>query len=150
MSLAYTVQQRVREFGIRLALGARPGAVLRQVLGMSAAIAAGGAVVGLVIAGLGGGAMSRVLYGVRPLDPVTFAAVVLCLGATAAIASAWPAWRASRNDPVRGASQRLAALTTERPPKAQGLRPRDGATVTEKRLRSARWCEPEDGESGPR
>lgn len=97
---SYTVARRIPEFGVRLALGASRGSVLR------------GAVVGSLLpvgAGLAGGllaswASSRVLasalYAISPSDPATFAAVGALLALMAAAASLWPAWRASRVDPV--------------------------------------------------
>jgi putative ABC transport system permease protein len=78
--LAYSVEQRVRDFGIRRALGATAGDVLRLV------------VLGRFI--------DAMLFGVPPVDPVTFAAVAVVLVLTAALAIAGPAWRAARVDPV--------------------------------------------------
>jgi putative ABC transport system permease protein len=98
--LAYSVQQRVREFGVRRALGATSADVLRLVTFSAARVVGAGIVVGLGLASLAGGLLSSVLFGVRPLDPVTFVAVtvVLCLTAAAAIAA--PALRAARIDPA--------------------------------------------------
>jgi putative ABC transport system permease protein len=98
--LTYSVQQRVREFGVRIAMGAGAIDVLRLVFGNAARLTA----IGLAIGLLGAAALSRSLatlvYPVAPLDPVTFLVVPLVLIATAAIAVAAPAIRAMRIDPV--------------------------------------------------
>jgi putative ABC transport system permease protein len=98
--LAYSVRQRRREFGIRMALGATTGTVLRLVLGSAGRLVGTGALIGIVLAALFGQSLSIFLFGVPPLDAVTFAGVIGLLGATAAIASAIPALRASQIDPV--------------------------------------------------
>jgi putative ABC transport system permease protein len=98
--LAYSVQQRIREFGVRIAMGARASDVMRLVLGSAARLT----LVGLAIGLIGAAALSRyvatLVYPVRPLDPITFIAVPVLLVITAAIAVAVPAWRAARVDPV--------------------------------------------------
>jgi predicted permease len=98
--LTYVVTQRVPEIGIRIALGAQRGQVLRMVLrdGMRPVI------VGLLIgagvgAGVGYGIRSQ-LYGTRPMDPAVFAAMIVTLVVVAATASAAPAWRASSVNPI--------------------------------------------------
>jgi putative ABC transport system permease protein len=98
--LAYSVQQRSREFGVRIALGATTGNVLRLVLATAARLIGGGMLVGLVLAALLAQSISAFLFGVAPLDPVTFAAAALILGVTAAVAAAIPARGASHVDPV--------------------------------------------------
>jgi putative ABC transport system permease protein len=98
--LAYVVQQRVREFGIRIALGATAGDVLAIVLGGTARIVGIGIVVGLAAAAAAGRSMSTLLFGVHPTDPVTFAGVAVLLGLTATLATMLPALRAARVDPV--------------------------------------------------
>jgi putative ABC transport system permease protein len=98
--LAYSVQQRVREFGVRLALGASVTDVLRIVVWNAARVVAAGAVLGLGAAAVAGRLLTTVLFGVQPLDPLTFAAVTAVLAATAALATAAPAWRAARIDPA--------------------------------------------------
>jgi putative ABC transport system permease protein len=98
--LAYSVQQRRREFGVRIALGATKGGLLRLVLGSAGRLIGIGALVGLVLAAILAQSISTFLFGVRPLDPVTFAGVIAVLCTTAAIATAIPALRASRVDPV--------------------------------------------------
>jgi putative ABC transport system permease protein len=98
--LAYSVQQRRREFGVRMALGATTSNVLGLVLGNAGRLIGTGALLGLVSAALFARSISTFLFGVRPLDPLTFAGVIGVLGATAGIASAIPALRASHVDPV--------------------------------------------------
>ena len=73
--VAYTVSQRTREIGIRMALGAAPGRVLRMVLAQSLSIAAGGIVIGLVAAAGLSRSLRGLLFGVEPLDVLTFAVV---------------------------------------------------------------------------
>ena len=98
--LAYSVQQRVRDFGVRRALGATTNDVLRLVVSDAVRVIALGAAIGLVLAAVLSRAITSVLFGVQPLDLPTFAAVTVVLGLTAAIAVAGPAWRASKIDPA--------------------------------------------------
>ncbi|HET9482593.1 MAG TPA: ABC transporter permease [Xanthomonadales bacterium] len=98
--LAYAVQQRTRDFGVRMALGASPKEVLRLVLRSAARLLLTGAAVGVALALLLGELLASVLFGVQPLDPITFAGVAALLALAAAGAMAGPAWRASRVDPV--------------------------------------------------
>jgi putative ABC transport system permease protein len=98
--LAYSVQQRMRDFGVRRALGATTNDVLRLVVGSAVRVIAAGAVVGLVLSTILGRLLTTMLFRVEPLDPLTFAAVPIVLAATAAIAIAGPAWRAARIDPA--------------------------------------------------
>jgi putative ABC transport system permease protein len=104
--LAYAVQQRVRDFGVRRALGATTGDVLRLVIVSAVRVIATGAVIGLGLSTVLGRLLATMLFGVQPLDPMTFAFVTIVLALTAAVATAGPAWRASRIDPA-------AALRTE-------------------------------------
>src|SRR5690606_3388761 len=98
--LVYSVQQRVREFGVRRALGATTGDVLRLVGGSAAKVIGAGAAVGLLLAASVARLLSSVLFGVQLLDPATFAAVIAVLAITATIAAVGPAWRAARIDPA--------------------------------------------------
>lgn len=98
--LSYAVAQRTSEIGIRLALGARRGQVLRLTLldGLRPAVV--GLMLGLA-AGMGVGRMMRhLLYGVQPLDAGVFAAVALALLSVAIAACLLPAWRAAKVDPM--------------------------------------------------
>jgi putative ABC transport system permease protein len=98
--LAYSVQQRVRDFGVRRALGATTGDVLRLVAGSAARTIGTGAVIGLALSAVVGRLLATMLFGVEPWDPVTFASVTIVLALTAAISIAGPAWRATRIDPA--------------------------------------------------
>jgi len=98
--LAYAVQQHVRDFGVRRALGATTNDVLRLVVGQAARVVAIGTVFGLVLSALSGRLIQTMLFGVRPLDLTTFALVTIVLGITAAVSLVGPAWRAARIDPA--------------------------------------------------
>jgi predicted permease len=98
--VSYTVSQRTREIGVRIALGATRRDVSRMVLQQGLVLASLGVVVGLAAAVGLTRLMSALLHGVEPTDPVTFAAVATLLVAVALAASYLPAVRASRTDPV--------------------------------------------------
>ncbi len=98
--IAYAVGRRTREFGIRQALGATPGAVRRMVVHGGLRLVALSMALGLGLAALSTRLLSRLLFGVGPLDPVTLAAVVLLLTAVATLACYLPARRASRVAPA--------------------------------------------------
>jgi putative ABC transport system permease protein len=98
--LSYTVAQRTREIGIRMALGADRQNVRGMVLGQGARLVAAGLLLGVLGAFGGARLLSSLLYGVHPSDPVTFAAVAVALGGVALLASWLPARRAMRVDPV--------------------------------------------------
>jgi len=98
--LSYSVQQRVREFGVRIAMGAGAIDVLRLVFGGAARLTAIGLAIGLLSAAALSRSLATLVYPVAPLDPVTFLVVPVVLIATAAIAVAAPAIRAMRIDPV--------------------------------------------------
>jgi putative ABC transport system permease protein len=99
--LSYAVRRRVREIGIRMALGAQIRDVLRLVVfeGMKPALA--GMVIGLTGAMLLGRVLAKLVFGVKTTDPATFAAVSILLMAVALLATAVPAYRATRVDPIR-------------------------------------------------
>ncbi len=98
--LWYSVGQRRREFGVRVALGAQQADVMRLVVGSGARLAIVGLGVGLLAALLLTRLMIDLLYGVPPADPVTFLAVSALLGTTALVACYVPARRAMRVNPV--------------------------------------------------
>jgi predicted permease len=98
--MSYAVAQRSREIGVRMALGAQRSEVMRMVVGQGVAIALGGIVVGIAAAAGLTRLMASLLYGVRPTDPATFAAVCGILLGAAVLACAVPALRAARVDPV--------------------------------------------------
>jgi putative ABC transport system permease protein len=98
--LAYSVQQRTREFGVRIALGATMADVMRLVLTGAARYTAFGVAIGLALAAVASRSIATLLFGVAPWDPLTFGAVGIVLAVTAALAAAAPAIRAARVDPV--------------------------------------------------
>jgi len=98
--LSYSIEQRTREIGIRLALGAAPVSILRLVLREGLSLAAAGIVAGLLAALLLTRYLSSLLYTVRPADPLVYAGVVLLLGLSAAAGCYVPARRATRVDPT--------------------------------------------------
>ena len=98
--LAYSVQQRVRDFGVRRALGATTGDVLRLVVSSALRVVTAGAVIGLILAAVFGRLIGSMLFGVQALDFVTFAVVTILVAMTAAVSTAAPAWRATRIDPA--------------------------------------------------
>jgi len=98
--LAYTVQQRQREIGVRMALGATSARVMWLVFRDAGWMIALGAIVGVALAAFSGRLVATFLFGVDPLDPLTFVSVPVVILLTAAAAAAAPAWRASRINPA--------------------------------------------------
>ncbi|HEV2801961.1 MAG TPA: ABC transporter permease [Pyrinomonadaceae bacterium] len=98
--MSYSVAQRTREFGIRMALGARRGDVLRLAVGHGLKLVLVGIAIGLGAAFLLTRVMSSLLYGVSATDPVTFIAISLVLVGVSLLASFIPALRATRIDPM--------------------------------------------------
>jgi predicted permease len=98
--ISYSVQQRTQEIGIRMALGASRGALLRMVLGLGAQLAAVGIAIGLLVSRMVTRTMESFLYQVRPTDPLTFATVSIALMCVALAACYIPARRAMRVDPM--------------------------------------------------
>ena len=98
--LSQSVQQRMREFGVRIALGASRQNVIGLVLGHATRITLAGLVAGLALAAMLGRLMAALIYPVTPLDPWTFALVPVVAGLTALAAFVAPAWRATRVDPA--------------------------------------------------
>jgi putative ABC transport system permease protein len=99
-SIAYTVTQRTREIGIRIALGASANAIARMVLADGVWLAATGLMLGTGIALAGTRALSALLYGVGASDPLTFVATGAGVAIVAMVATYVPARRATRVDPV--------------------------------------------------
>jgi len=99
--LAYTVAQRSREIGVRTALGARTVDIVLMVLRSGMAITGIGLAAGLAAAALLVESLSKILYGVGPFDPITFATVPVVLAVAAALACVEPARRAAGIDPIR-------------------------------------------------
>jgi ABC-type antimicrobial peptide transport system permease subunit len=98
--MAYSVAQRTREIGIRLALGAMRAGVLRMVVGSAFRLAAAGVLCGLAGAWLLTRLMRTLLFEISPTDPRTFLTVAALLAFVALAASYLPALRASKVDPV--------------------------------------------------
>jgi putative ABC transport system permease protein len=98
--MALTVSQRVREIGIRIALGAQPSGILKMILGQGLLFAFLGLAIGVAGALSLKGLVKSLLFGVAPADPVTFAVVGIVLGAAALLASYVPARRAAAIDPI--------------------------------------------------
>ena len=98
--LAYSVARRTREIGVRMALGAARPRVVGMVLRDSLAPVVAGSVVGILIALIATRLMRAMLYGVSPTDPATFGVVTVVLLGVAMLASAVPAMRAARVDPI--------------------------------------------------
>ena len=98
--LSFTVAQRTQEIGIRMALGAERGEVLRMVVMQASRISVAGAAIGLVAALALTRLLKSLLYGVNPADPRIYLAAALGAIVVAGIAAVVPAWRATRVDPV--------------------------------------------------
>lgn len=98
--MSYTTLQRMREFGVRMALGASRGQVLRSVMRDALALAGAGLAIGLAGSGLAARSIAGLLYGVEPFDPVTFTMMAGVLILCALGASFFPARRATRVDPM--------------------------------------------------
>jgi ABC-type antimicrobial peptide transport system permease subunit len=98
--LSYSTAQRTREIGLRVALGAERGRVLRLVVGGGFRLAVLGLAIGIVAALLLTRLMTGLLYGVQPTDPLTFVGVSAVLGASSILACYIPARRATKIDPM--------------------------------------------------
>jgi predicted permease len=104
-SMSYTVMQRTREIGIRMALGASRGALLRLVLGRSLALICGGLAFGLIGSYFAGQGISKLLFGVSATSPSAFLAASLLMILGGLAAAYIPARRAARIDPLRALRQ---------------------------------------------
>jgi putative ABC transport system permease protein len=103
--LSYGVAQRSREIGLRMALGATAGTILRMVIGRGAVLTSIGLTVGLGLAWIATRSMGALLYGVGANDPATFVGVAVLLAGVALAACSLPALRAARVDPMRALRQ---------------------------------------------
>lgn len=99
-AVSYGVTQRRGEFGLRIALGATPGSILRLVMRDIAVILFGGALFGVVISLLAVRMVQKFLFGLTPNDPIAFLAAIILLGAVALLAGYLPARRAMAVDPI--------------------------------------------------
>ncbi len=99
-ALAYSVSLRTHEIGVRMALGAEPARVMRQVVGEGMAVGAIGTLAGLGVAVAASRVLASLLFGIEVRDPLTFGATAVALAVVSLAACAAPAWRASRVDPI--------------------------------------------------
>src|SRR5262249_19712327 len=98
--MSYTITPRTPEIGIRLGRGARRQRLLADIVGRGLTLAIAGTIVGMLCAAAVGRLMAGALYGIRPLDPLTFAGVPIALVIVAAVACGIPARRALHIDPL--------------------------------------------------
>ena len=110
--IAYSVSQRTREIGVRMALGAQRGSVYRLVMSEASRLTLAGIGLGLICAVCAGMAMRALLFGTAAWDTMTLASVAIVLGVSAMLASYIPARRAASVNPVeeRCAPSRLTGL----------------------------------------
>jgi putative ABC transport system permease protein len=99
--ISYSVTRRTREVGVRMAIGARPGDVLKLILAQGLKLAAVGVVIGAVASAGIARVLESLLYGVSAMDPVAYTAAALLLLIVAVAANLLPAYRASRTEPTR-------------------------------------------------
>src|SRR5690606_23611265 len=100
-TVSYGVSQRTHEFGVRVALGAQLGDVVKQVVGEGLRVVAIGIAAGVALTLVAARLAAALLYGVQPHDAGALASVALSVLSVAALAALLPAWRAARVDPLR-------------------------------------------------
>ena len=98
--MAYSVAQRTREFGVRVAMGAQRRDILGLIMRESAKLTVSGTLTGLVLAAVSTRLVAHQIYGISPLDPLAFAGVGVMLVVVGLASSCIPAWRATRVDPM--------------------------------------------------
>ncbi|MGA2881346.1 MAG: ABC transporter permease [Bryobacteraceae bacterium] len=98
--MSYAVSRRTSEIGVRMALGAQPANVLWAILKEALALVALGLAIGVPAAILASRSIAALLYGIQPNDPVTLLSTIVILTSVAVFAGLWPAWRASRVNPL--------------------------------------------------
>src|SRR5262249_2839001 len=99
--ISYMVVQRTREIGVRMAIGANRRDVITLVLREAGLLTAIGMAIGTGLALASAHAAKSFLFGLKPRDPLTLVLAIVALTAVAAFASFWPAYRASRFDPIQ-------------------------------------------------
>jgi ABC-type antimicrobial peptide transport system permease subunit len=99
--IAFSVSRRTREIGVRMALGAKPDGVLKLIMRQGLVLAALGVVVGGLLAAAAGQAISALLFGITPFDPVAWGLAIVVLFLAAGLANLIPANRAMRIDPLQ-------------------------------------------------
>ncbi|MGH8102746.1 MAG: ABC transporter permease [Chthoniobacterales bacterium] len=105
--ISYLVMQRTHEIGVRMALGAQRGDVLRLIVGHAARLVGIGAIIGLILALISTRTLAALLYNVSAFDAATFILVTIALAAVALLASCVPALRATRADPMIALSHNI-------------------------------------------
>ena len=103
-TVSYSVNQRLHEFGVRMALGAHGSDLVTHVVGGALRVVVGGVGIGIAASLAGGELVASLLYGVEPWDPTIVVGVALFLVIVAAIAALGPAWRAARVNPASALS----------------------------------------------
>jgi ABC-type antimicrobial peptide transport system permease subunit len=98
--VAFTISRRQREIGIRIALGAERTRLLRMILGHGLRPVVAGSIIGLLVAAAAGQLIRALLFGLSPIDPITFTSTTLALIAAATLAAIVPALTALRVDPM--------------------------------------------------
>ena len=98
--MAYTASRRTHEIGIRMALGAEAGQIVRMIIGQGLLLVGLGLVAGLIGARFLTKALGDLLFGVKPTDPITFALIAVLLSGAALLACWIPARRAAKVDPL--------------------------------------------------
>jgi len=98
--LAFTVVQRTREIGVRMALGSTRGGVVRLIVRQAGVMAVSGLAVGLLASWPAGRAVRSFLFGVQPVDPLTLLSTAALLLLACAAAAAGPTWQAAQVDPA--------------------------------------------------
>src|SRR5260370_37663838 len=98
--ISYMLVQRTKEIGIRMAIGAKRGDVVKMILREAGMLTVAGLVIGTGLALASAQAAKSLLYGLKPRDPLTLVIAVILLGAVATLASFMPAHRASKLDPL--------------------------------------------------
>jgi putative ABC transport system permease protein len=103
--MSFVITQRTSEFGLRVAMGAKPSDVVALVLGGALRLAVIGLAIGLLLSLAAGRVMASMLFELKPTDAFTYAAVLLAVTPVILLAAAIPAWRAAHIDPVTALGQ---------------------------------------------